>query len=108
LDPEVRARIPMTENLVAKIGYGRIFGQVALLSNDSRTASILTLEETTLMVIDKKEFDVIKNCYSSEFNERKVFLTSVMPSIDSMKEMRSLMKFLQYFEVVTFSRVSRV
>jgi len=106
--PEDLAGVLHDQKMLATIPEGKIFGEVALLSNDPRSASILAIEDCTFMVVYRREFEIIKQCYSHEFIERRAFLTSVMPSIDSMKEMRSLMKFLQYFEVVTFSRVSRV
>ena len=105
VDYEIANSILDYGKLIVKLGYGEIFGQNALQRNEPRNASIIALEDVYLMVIHKKEFDLIKNYYSSEFNSRKQFITSVIPQIDSIKDLRTLTKLLQYFEMVTFSRV---
>lgn len=105
VDMAVRKEMPQFGRLIAKLGYGEIFGQIALQRNEPRNASIMALEDVSLMVIHKQEFDYIKIYYSYEFNERKSFIASVIPQIDALKDIKTLTKFLQYFELVTFSRV---
>jgi CRP-like cAMP-binding protein len=106
IDMEVRKEIPQYGRLIAKLGYGEIFGQIALQRNEPRNASIMALEDISLMVIHKQEFDYIKVYYSYEFNERKSFISSAIPQIDTLKDIKTLTRFLQYFELVTFSRVT--
>ena len=105
IEMDIRKEIPQYGRLIAKLGYGEIFGQIALQRNEPRNASIMALEDISLMVIHKQEFDYIKIYYSYEFNERKSFISSAIPQIDALKDIKTLTRFLQYFELVTLSRV---
>ena len=93
-------------DLIVRLKYGEIFGQFALQSNNPRSATVLALEDSHLMVIKKKVFDVIKEYYSSEFSNRKEFLISVMPKIELISDIRILTKFLNAFEYMTLRKVS--
>ncbi len=106
IDMEIRKELPQYGRLIAKLGYGEIFGQIALQRNEPRNASIMALEDISLMVIHRQEFDYIKIYYSYEFNERKAFISSAIPQIDTLKDIKTLTRFLQYFEQVIFSRVA--
>ena len=79
IDDEVIEQIPATDKMIAKVGYGEIFGQVALQTKEPRNASILALDDVALMIIKKREFEVIRDYYSYEFSERKTFLTTILP-----------------------------
>lgn len=105
IDYEVKMVIPNFGKVIAKIPQGKIFGTVALTSNAPRNASILTLDDTFLMVINKKEFELIKEFYSDEMEERRHFLSGVLPQLDTVKDIRTLNKLLQFFEIATFTRV---
>lgn len=102
---EVKTVIPHFGKMIAKIPAGKIFGQVALTSNAPRNATILTLDDTYLMVINKKEFELIKDFYSDEMEERRTFLSSVIPQLETVSDIRTLNKMLQFFEIATFTRV---
>jgi CRP-like cAMP-binding protein len=106
VDYEVKTIIPTLGKMIAKILQGKIFGTVALTSNAPRNASILTLDDTYLMVINKKEFELIKEFYSDEIEERRHFLSNVLPQLDTVKDIRTLNKLLQFFEVASFPRVN--
>jgi len=54
------------EILVSVIKEGNIFGEMALLSNSRRTASIRTTENITCLKINQSEFDEFIS-YESEF-----------------------------------------
>ena len=92
-------------DLIVRLKYGDIFGQFALQSNTPRSASVLAIEELHLMVIHRKEFDVIKEYYSSEFSDRKEFLLSVLPKVELISDIKILTKFLNSFEVRTLRKV---
>lgn len=102
---EVKTVIPHFGKMIAKIPAGKIFGQVALTSNAARNATILTLDDTYLLVINKKEFELIKDFYSDEMEERRSFLSSALPQLETVSDIRTLNKMLQFFEIATFTRV---
>lgn len=45
--------------LVATLGEGECVGEMAILSDEPRSASVETLEETGLLIIDKKSFKTL-------------------------------------------------
>jgi zinc transporter ZupT len=47
------------KNIVATLGPGQSFGEMALLNSDSRTASAVALADTKLLKIDKEQFDAL-------------------------------------------------
>jgi type IV pilus assembly protein PilB len=55
----VRRRDPDSgvEFLLAELGEGQMFGEMALLTRKPRTASVITLEPTTCAVLEQSEFD---------------------------------------------------
>ena len=95
---EVKKIISTYGNLIAKMGYGQIFGQVALQNNKPRNASVIAIDDLHLMVIHKTEFEVIKVYYSCEFNERKQFLSTILPQLESVQEIKVMTKFLQGYK----------
>jgi CRP-like cAMP-binding protein len=47
------------EELVAEIGASQCVGEMAILSDEPRTATVETMEDTNLLVINKKSFKTI-------------------------------------------------
>ena len=65
----------MISTEVAKLGDGKSFGELALLHNKQRAASIVTLEDTCFATMDRHSFEkVMSDIKSREINENKAFL----------------------------------
>ncbi len=56
---EVRKKDPNTsiEFLLTELGPGACFGEMALLTSKPRTASVVTLEPTTVGILERKDFE---------------------------------------------------
>ena len=59
-------------NEVAKLGDGMAFGELALLHNKPRAASIYTLEDTHFAVMNKRDFDRIMHKIKMRENNQLV------------------------------------
>jgi CRP/FNR family cyclic AMP-dependent transcriptional regulator len=44
------------EIILAKLGEGEVFGEMALLSGSPRSATVIALQDTTLLVLEREEF----------------------------------------------------
>lgn len=44
------------EIILAKLGQGEVFGEMALLSGSPRSATVIALQDTTLLVLEREEF----------------------------------------------------
>lgn len=71
---------------LARLGPGRVFGEVALMTGERRTATIEALRETTLLVIDEADFREVmqrspelKLRISELLSERQAQLASIAP-----------------------------
>ncbi len=53
------------EQVVAKLGPGDYFGEMALLTGEPRSASVITTKESEMFALDKDNFDVILERYPS-------------------------------------------
>jgi CRP-like cAMP-binding protein len=58
---------------VVELGEGRMFGEVALLKNAPRNATIIANSDIQLVVLTKKQFEMIKGYYSQDAAEKKAF-----------------------------------
>ncbi len=54
-----------SEQVVATLGAGDYFGEMALLTGETRSASVITTEPTETFVLHKNDFDVILEKYPS-------------------------------------------
>ena len=54
-----------TEQVVATLGAGDYFGEMALLTGEPRSASVITMEDTETFVLHKNDFDVILEKFPS-------------------------------------------
>ena len=100
----VRKKILKLGVPVATIESGSIFGQYALVDNGPRNAGIFCLEECYFMTFDQDTFNLIKSFYSQEFNQRRNFIQSILPIIETFGEERKI-KTIQYFEPDSIQRV---
>ncbi len=102
--------------VISKLGEGSFFGEMSLLTGNPRTASIKTLEDTEVLVIDKESFKTfiqnnkvllenvleyltIREEEQLNFKE-KLSLSSQEKSkqIQNIKE-NTLQKLLRFFEI---------
>jgi CRP-like cAMP-binding protein len=90
---------------VATISQFHMFGQLALVNNDPRSAGIYTLEDCQFMTFDQETFNLIKKFYSQEFNLRRRFIQEILPIIETFGEERKI-QTIQYFEPEIYLRVS--
>ncbi len=44
------------EIILAKLGEGEVFGEMALLSGSPRSATVIAMQDTTLLVLEREEF----------------------------------------------------
>lgn len=54
-----------TEQVVATLGTGDYFGEMALLTGETRSASVIAIEPSEMFVLQKNDFDVILEKYPS-------------------------------------------
>jgi len=47
------------EIILAKLGEGEVFGEMALLSGSPRSATVIALSDTTLLVLEREEFNKV-------------------------------------------------
>jgi CRP-like cAMP-binding protein len=81
---------------VNKLKDGDSFGQLALISNKPRNASIITIENTHFAVINKKDYmRVLAMIHVRKINEKIAFLWSI--PIFSKLTKTSLTKFSEPF-----------
>ena len=93
---------------LASIGPGNMFGQVALMSNNPRNASIFALADTEFMTLRQQEFDIIKKYYNKEFSQRREFISTVFTNIEKQSTDDQFTKFLQFFVPLSYDRVKFV
>ena len=106
-DKALQMRLAEYGDFVTDIKKGQMFGEVALTENVPRTASIITLENTDLMVFTRENFQHIQKYYTQEFIERTKFLKQRLPQLDEIKEKKRLTQMLQSFQPATYKRVNR-
>lgn len=85
-------------DLLAKLGFGIIFGQTALLNDNPRNASIITLEPCEFMVFHKKALDMIKTFYSKDFVERKNYLLKMIPEMSLINNQLRITQIIEFFK----------
>lgn len=90
---------------ITDIKKGQMFGEVALTENVPRTASIITLDDSELMVFTRENFQHIQKYYTQEFIERARFLKQRLPKLDEIKDKKRLTQMIQSFQPTTCRRV---
>ena len=89
-------------DLLAKITFGRLFGDTGLLNDDPRNASIVTLEDTEFMVFHKHSLESIKNYYSKDFNKKKTYLMKMIPELGMIKNQLRITQLLEFFKPISY------
>lgn len=92
-------------NLIATVGYGEIIGEIALINDLPRNASIYTLKDTEFMTLRQAEFDVIKRFYNKDFTLRRKFISEIFPELEFVKDEIFITNFLRCFVPVAFEQV---
>jgi cGMP-dependent protein kinase 1 len=75
-----KGKVEVVVNLkvAAILNVGDSFGEVALLHDTPRTATIITLQETILWGLDRNTFrEILKSMSSKNFNENLVFIENI-------------------------------
>lgn len=85
-------------DLLAKLTFGRIFGQTGLLNNNPRNASILTLEDTEFMVFHKSALETIKAIYTKDLNDRKAYMMEMIPEMQIINDPLRIIKLIEFFK----------
>lgn len=85
-------------DLLAKLTFGRIFGQTGLLNNNPRNASILTLEDTEFMVFHKRALETIKAIYTKDLLDRKTYLMDMIPEMQLINDPLRIIKMIEFFK----------
>lgn len=106
IDPRIRRVMEQYGRIAAVCGFGEIFGEVALVSNQPRAATVVTAEDCHLMVFSKETFNYVKSTYTNEFLERKKILQTVFPSMKEIRDTQIVNKIAQMFVPKVFLLVN--
>lgn len=66
---------------IIELKEGIMFGELAQLKNAPRNATIVLTKDTQLVILHKKQFDLIKQYFATEMLRKKEFIFSVMPNL---------------------------
>lgn len=97
-DKKLMRKLMYFGDLLAKIGYGTLFGETGLLNDKKRNASIVALEDVELMVFHKSSLDLIKASYSNDIAEKKISITTLIPEVSKITNPLRLVQLLEYFK----------
>ena len=87
-------------DLLAKLGYGALFGETGILNDNLRNATIVAMEPTELMVFHKEALEMIRRYYSQDFNQRKTFLMKMIPEISMISNQLRITQLIEYFKPI--------
>jgi putative peptide zinc metalloprotease protein len=65
----VTAKSESGEETLARLGEAEYFGEIALVSNQPRTATVTSISRTELLVLEKRDFDTVVELISSELEQ---------------------------------------
>ena len=57
------------EKPVGRLGEAEYFGEIALVSNQPRTATVTSMSETELLVLEKSDFDTVMEFIGAELEQ---------------------------------------
>lgn len=94
-------RLSIYGDLLAKLGFGFLFGETALLNQNNRNATVVALEDTEFMVFHKTALDMIKIYYSKDFAEKKAFILQMVPEMAMISNQLRITQLIEYFKLAT-------
>ena len=97
IETKVRRIMEQYGRIAAICSLGDIFGEVALVSNQPRAATVVAAQDCHLMVFSKHIFNYVKSTYTNEFLERKKILQTVFPSMKDIRDTQLVNKIAQTF-----------
>lgn len=97
-DKKLMRKLLYYGDLLAKIGYGTLFGETGLLNDKKRNASIVALEDAELMVFHKSSLDLIKASYSNDIAEKRLTITGLIPEMEKITNPIRITQLLEYFK----------
>ena len=97
VDPKTRKVLEVHGKLIDFVQTGQIFGEIALVNQNPRTASVIATTDCHLMVFSKESFEYVKETYNQEFIDRKRFLRKVFTSISQLTNQDKINSFAQLF-----------
>jgi CRP-like cAMP-binding protein len=65
----VTARSGMEETAVGKLGEGEFFGEIALVTDRPRIATVTSTSQTELLILGKSDFDTVVGLISSDLEQ---------------------------------------
>jgi len=100
--PQDDTMIQCTNEPVASLGAGALFGELALLNDQPRGATISCFKESELLVIEKDDFDrILKDEMTKAKDDKLMFLTQHVPGVRSLPgtivHKASVLNRLQYY-----------
>jgi CRP-like cAMP-binding protein len=105
-DKKMLRRLSYYGDLLAKLGMGIMFGDTALMNDNKRNASIVTLEECEFLVFHKRELDQVKQLYSVDFNKKREFLIRMIPELGMINETKRVLQIVDFFKEVDYRKGS--
>ncbi|KAL4499141.1 hypothetical protein ABPG72_017043 [Tetrahymena utriculariae] len=86
---------------------GESFGEIALMTKERRTATMVCQEETHLMVLSKEGFDKIIGSFQQQILREKLEFLRKFQFLDSLPTSQ-LMSLLHYFKINNFNQKTTI
>ncbi|CAG9326994.1 unnamed protein product [Blepharisma stoltei] len=87
---------------IARIGAGQSFGEMALINDKPRNATVQCLEKTVLAKLSKEDYQIAGSVHEKTMNE-KIDLLRSLPQFANWTKV-SLFKLCYYFRTINFKR----
>ncbi|KAL4449888.1 hypothetical protein ABPG74_015007 [Tetrahymena malaccensis] len=94
-------------NMVKVYTPGEAFGEIALMTKERRTASMVCKEDSHLMVLSKEGFEKILGSYQQSIVKQKVSFLKSFSFFEKVANSQ-LMSFLHCFKIITFTPKSTI
>jgi len=91
-------RLSAYGDLLAKLGFGVLFGETALLNQNRRNATVVAMENTEFMIFHKNALDMIKIYYSKDFSSKRDFIMAIIPEITMINNELRITQMIEYFK----------
>jgi putative peptide zinc metalloprotease protein len=81
----VTAKSGPEDKIIAKLGAGEYFGEIALITRQPRIANVTAISETELLVLENPEFNAVVELISSDLKQ-----AGSRRSLDTRRKLRSI------------------